>query len=295
MTENAREAVLQGLTTEWRTMHYNWRDCALYALAVGATGAEPQYTYEKDMQAIPTFGVTPYWGTVNVTPKLPRPRSIPVLVEEKLRPEQSYVNLDYEFLYHRPIQPVKGTFVYRDVLTDLFDRGEGRGMAVRSQVEVFDEGGTLLCTNRCTTLFPTLGGYGGQPMARGTSLIPERAADLVVKDHIGAAQNLLYRLTGDTNLVHVDEAVATGRGLAGPFVHDLCAYGYVCRLAIASLFPGQPEKLRRMYAAMKTVLYPDTPVELHLWKLEPGKAAFRLVNANTGKAILDRGELEWEA
>ena len=295
MTENAREAVLRGLTTEWRTMTYNWRDCALYALAVGAAGDEPQYTYEKDMQAIPTFGATPYWGTVNVTPKLPRPRSIPVLVEEKLRPEQSYVNLDYEFLYHRPIQPVKGTFVYRDVLTGLFDRGEGRGMAVRSQVEVFDEGGTLLCTNRCTTLFPTLGGYGGQPMARGTSLIPDREADLVVQDHIGAAQNLLYRLTGDTNLVHVDREVATGRGLAGPFVHDLCAFGYVCRLAIAQLFPGQPEKLRRMYAAMKTVLYPDTPVELHLWKLEPGKGAFRLVNANTGKAILDRGELEWEA
>ncbi|MCI5500123.1 MAG: hypothetical protein MR419_11465 [Clostridiales bacterium] len=294
MTENPREAALRGLTTQWRTMTYNWRDCALYALAVGATGTEPQYTYEKDMQAIPTFGATPYWGTVNVTPKLPRPRSIPVLVEEKLQPEQSYVNLDYEFLYHRPIQPVKGTFVYRDVLTDLFDRGEGRGMAVRSQVEVFDEGGTLLCTNRCTTLFPTLGGYGGQPMARGTSWIPDREADLVVGDHIGAAQNLLYRLTGDTNLVHVDGEVATSRGLKGPFVHDLCAFGYVCRLAIGALFPGQPEKLRRMYAAMKTVLYPDTPVELHLWKLAGGKAAFRLVNAATGKAILDRGELEWE-
>lgn len=294
MTENPREALLRGLTTEWRTMTYNWRDCALYALAVGATGAEPQYTYEKDMQAVPTFGATPYWGTVNVTPKLPLPRSIPVLVEEKLQPEQSYVNLDYEFLYHRPIQPVKGTFVYRDVLTDLFDRGEGRGMAVRSQVEVFDEGGTLLCTNRCTTLFPTLGGYGGQPMARGTSWIPDREADLVVEDHIGAAQNLLYRLTGDTNLVHVDREVATGRGLNGPFVHDLCAFGYACRLAIGALFPGQPEKLRRMYAAMKTVLYPDTPVELHLWKLEAGKAAFRLGNAATGKAILDRGEFEWK-
>lgn len=123
MTESAREARLQGLTTEWRTMTYTWRDCALYALAVGAGGAEPQYTYEKDMQAIPTFGATPYWGTVNVTPKLPRPRSIPVLVEEILKPEQSYVNLAYEFLYHRPIPPVKGSFVYRDVLTDLFDRG----------------------------------------------------------------------------------------------------------------------------------------------------------------------------
>ena len=82
MTESAREARLQGLATEWRTMTYTWRDCALYALAVGAGGAEPQYTYERDMQAIPTFGATPYWGTVNVTPKLPRPRSIPVLVEE---------------------------------------------------------------------------------------------------------------------------------------------------------------------------------------------------------------------
>lgn len=286
-------AQLTGLTTEWRTMTYNWRDHALYALAVGADGSEPQYTYENGMQAIPTFGVTPYWGTVNVTPKLPRPTSIPVLIEEKLRPEQSYVNLDYEFFYHKPIQPVKGTFVYRDQLTDLLDRGEGRGMAVRSEVAVYDEGGTLLCTNRCTTLFPTLGGFGGEPMPRRASLIPEREPDLVCPAVIGKAQNLLYRLTGDTNLVHVDDVVARSRGLEGPFVHDLCAYGYVCRLAIGALFPGHPEKLTRMYAAMKTVLYPDTPVELHLWKLAPGRAAFRLVNVTTGKAILDKGELDW--
>ena len=121
MAENTRETQLRGLATEWRTMTYNWRDCALYALAVGAKGDEPQYTYENGMQAIPTFGATPYWGTVNVTPKFPRPRAIPVLVEELLRPERSYVNLDYEFLYHRPIPAVKGSFVYRDVLTDLFD------------------------------------------------------------------------------------------------------------------------------------------------------------------------------
>ena len=94
--------------------------------------------------------------------------------------------------------------------------------------------------------------------------------------------------------VDVDRAVAVSRGLVGPFVHDLCAYGYACRLAIAGLFPGQPERLRRMYAAMKTVLYPDTPVELHLWKLAPGRAAFRLCHGTTGKAILDRGELEWD-
>ena len=56
MAENTRETQLRGLATEWRTMTYNWRDCALYALAVGAKGDEPQYTYENGMQAIPTFG-----------------------------------------------------------------------------------------------------------------------------------------------------------------------------------------------------------------------------------------------
>lgn len=289
--DNNREARLAGLATEWRTMTYQWRDCVLYALAVGA--AEPLYTYEKDLQALPTFGATPYWGTVNVSPKFPRPRSVPVLVEELLKPEASYVNLDYEFLYHRPIPAGKGTFVYRDVLTDLFDRGEGRGMAVGSQVEVFDEGGNLLCTNRCTTLFPTLGGYGGTPMPRRESLIPQREPDFVLADHVGPVQHLLYRLTGDTNLVHVDRDVAVSRGLEGPFVHDLCAFGYACRLAIGQLFPDQPARLTRMYAAMKTVLYPDTPIALHLWNLGEGKAAFRLVNTATGKAILDRGELEW--
>ena len=292
MTDNTPKARLAGLTTEWRTMSYQWRDCALYALAVGAQ--EPLYTYEKDQQVLPTFGVTPYWGTVNVTPKFPRPRAIPVLVEELLQPEASYVNLDYEFLYHRPIPASKGSLVYRDVLTDLFDRGQGRGMAVRSQVEVFDEGGTLLCTNRCTTLFPTLGGYGGDPMPRKESAIPQRDPDLVAEDHVGPTQHLLYRLTGDTNLVHVDRDVATSRGLEGPFVHDLCAFGYACRLAIGQLFPGQPARLRRMFAAMKTVLYPDTPVALHLWKLDEGRAAFRLVNTATGKAILDRGELDYD-
>ena len=293
MELSRREEQLAGLATGWRTMTYNWRDCALYALAVGAGPDEPQYTYEKGMQVIPTFGVTPYWGTVNVTPRLPRPTSVPVLVEEVLKPAASYVNLDYEFLYHRPI-PTAGSFVYRDVLTDLFDRGEGRGMAVRSQQEVFDEAGVLLCTNRCTTLFPTLGGYGGAPLVKAKSPIPDGLPDRTLTDRVGPAQHLLYRLTGDTNLVHVDRAVAQARGLEGPFVHDLCAFGFVCRLAVKALFPGQPERLRRMYAAMKTVLYPDTPLALELWELEPGKAAFRLRNDATGKTVLDRGEIEWE-
>ena len=188
---------------------------------------------------------------------------------------------------------MKGSFLSRDVLTHLFDRGEGRGMVARSQVEVFDEGGNLLCTNRCATLFPSLGGYGGEPLPRRESRIPDRAPDFTADGQIAGNQHLLYRLTGDTNLVHIDRDTIQRQGLAGPVVHDLCAFGFACRLAVETLFPGQPERLTRMYAAMKTVLYPDTPIQLQLWTLEAGKAAFRLTNRDSGKAILDRGELDW--
>lgn len=286
---------LIGLATGWRTMHYTWRDVVLYALAVGAGWEEPQYTYEKDLCCIPTFGVTPYWGTLNVTPKTPRPWSIPAILTDKLRPERPFVNYDYEFFYHRPIPPMEGSFVYRDVLTKLFDRGEGRGMVARSQVEVFDAGGNLLCTNRCATLFPSLGGFGGEPLPRRESRIPDRPPDRTVDAQVAGNQHLLYRLTGDTNLVHIDRDTIRRQGLEGPVVHDLCAFGFACRLAVAALFPGQPERLARMYAAMKTVLYPDTPIQLQLWTLEEGKAAFRLLNRTSGKAILDRGELDWRA
>lgn len=288
-----REESLAGLCTEWRRMDYTWRDCALYALAVGAKAEDTLYTYEKNMKALPTFGVLPYWGTVGVTPRLPRPTSVPVLVEEKLKPEASYVNLEYEFLSYRPIDPIQGILVYRDVLEALYDRGTGRGMAVQSRVDVHDLAGNLLCTNRCTTLFPTLGGYGGAPMPPRAGGLPHRDPDLTAEDCVGPVQNLLYRLTGDTNLVHVDGDAARARGLKGPFVHDLCAFGYACRLAIALLFPGAPERLTRMRAAMKMVLYPGTPIRLQVWKEAAGKASFRLIQEETGKSILDRGTLEW--
>ena len=37
---------LIGQRTEWRYLEYNWRDIALYALAVGAKQKDLIYTYE---------------------------------------------------------------------------------------------------------------------------------------------------------------------------------------------------------------------------------------------------------
>lgn len=294
MERNNLAQMLEGLKTEWRSIPYTWRDVALYALAVGAGPEEMCYLYEKDMKMLPTFGVLPYWSAVNVSSRFPRPYALPVVAQEILKPEKSFVNLDYELRIHRPMDPIKGSMVYRDVFEGLYDRGEGRGAALRSQLEVFDEAGNLMCSNRCTTLFPTLGGFGGQPLPKEQVRMPNRAPDSVATDYVSPVQHMLYRLTGDTNLVHCDQKAAEEQGLKGPFVQALCAFGYACRLAILKLFPGQPQRVTRIAAKVKGNLYPDTNIQLHLWQQEEGQAVFRLVDADHHVTLLDWGVFEWQ-
>lgn len=62
MTESAREACLQGLATEWRTMTYTWRDCALYALAVGAGEQSPSIPMKGTCRPSPPLGQRPIGG-----------------------------------------------------------------------------------------------------------------------------------------------------------------------------------------------------------------------------------------
>lgn len=287
-------AVLIGQKMEPRYMEYNWRDVSLYALAVGAKREDLQYVYEKNLKAIPTYGTIPYWGTVNVRPYQWMPLPASMLANDIIKPTISYLNMDHEIVLHRPIDPIKGTFQWQDEITDVFDRGEGKGAVVKSKVLVRDEAGNAVCTNYSTTFFHEAGGFGGPPMPKSNVALPDRAPDVEVDDYISPIQNLLYRLTGDTNLVHVDPEYARKMGFETSFMQGLCSFGFSCRMAIGALIPGEPERMTRMAAQMSSVLFPDTPVRLQLWKMGEGTAYFRFLNLTTGKPILNRGVFTWK-
>lgn len=285
---------LVGKKMEPRYMEYNWRDIALYALAVGAKRNDLIYTYEKYLKAIPTYGTIPYWGTINVKPYQWMPLPASMLADELIKPSISYLNMDHEIIMHRPIDPIKGTFQYQDVITDVYDRGEGKGAVVKTKIIVRDEAGNDVCTNYSTTFFHEAGGFGGKPMPKSTIVIPDINPDIEIEDYISPVQNLLYRLTGDTNRVHVDPDFAKKMGFETSFIQGLCSFGFSCRMAIGALIPGEPERMTRMAAQMSSVLFPDTPVKLQLWKIEEGLAYFRFMNMITGKPILNRGVFEWK-
>lgn len=250
------EELLVGKKMEPRYLEYNWRDVALYALAVGAKKEDLIYTYEKYLKAIPTYGTIPYWGTINVKPYQWMPLPASMLADEIIKPTVAFLNMDHEIIFYRPIDPIKGTFQYQDVITDVYDRGEGKGAVIKTKVDVRDEAGNMVCTNYSTTFFHEAGGFGGKPMPKNPIEIPDRAPDYVVDDYISPIQNLLYRLTGDTNLIHVDPDYAKDHKFDQPIIQGLCSFGFACRMAIGALFPGEPERVTRMAAQMRNILLP---------------------------------------
>ena len=284
---------LIGRRTEKRQIRYGWRELALYALSVGATEKDLGYVYEKEIKALPSFGVLPYWAAAGVEPAMTLPAPASMFAMDILRPEKAFLNMTHEIILHQPI-PVSGVFTYDDAVTNIYDRGEGKGVVLETCNDVYGADGTLLCTNIGTTYFYEGGGYGGDPMPKSDVVIPDREPDITAEDFVSPTANLLYRLTGDTNLIHVDPEYAKDKGLKQPIVQGLCSLGYACRLAIDALIPGEPERVSRMSVQMTGMLLPGTPVELHLWRMTEGKAVFRFIDKNTGTVILNRGVFEWK-
>ena len=131
-------------------------------------------------------------------------------------------------------------------------------------------------------------------MPKSEVSIPEREPDITEDDYVSPVQNLLYRLTGDTNLIHADPDFVKENGFDKPFMQGLCSFGFAARMLIGNLFPGERERMKRMAAQMSSVLYPGTEIRLEARKMAEGKAYFRLVNKETGKPVLNRGVIEWQ-
>ena len=284
-----------GMSTGPQTLDYTWRDVALYALAVGAGEDELDYYYEKNMKTLPAFGVLPCWNAIQAEPHRPFPYPAPMLVMDAMAREEGIMtgglDMEHELIVHRPIDPVRGRLSFEDTITKIYDRGEGKGIVIESSLPVYDGAGNLLCENIARFCCFAGGGYGGPKPPKPRFSIPDRAPDLTVSDHISRTQNALYRLTGDTNRVHIDPDYAGGG--RGPFMQGLCSFGFACRMAIKALIPGEPERMTRMSAQMRNICWPDTDIEVQIWKFSDGLAVFRMIDKADGRAILDKGLFAW--
>lgn len=261
------------------TKNYTWKDAVLYALGVGAGFSELEYTYEKKLKVIPAFSIAMifdfFWEIT---------AACNINVAGILHGEQ-------DIILHNPIPP-SGTMTTEGRIKDYYDKG-AKGALIVVESETFHNNGKKLFTS-IITLFSRLdGGFGGKSAPHQILEFPSREPDFVVDALPLPDQPLIYRLSGDIFELHVDAKFAKMAGFEKPIMHGLCTYGFACRALMASLTPGEPEKVRRLACRFAQPLYPGEPIKTLIWKTKEGKALWRTVNANTGDIIIDRGIFEY--
>lgn len=263
------------------TKTYDWRDAVLYALGVGAGFEDLDYCYEKRLKVLPSFSIAAVFDFLTHVGTAASVNLAGVLHGEQ------------ELIFHNPI-PVAGTLTTTGRITHFFDKGKDKGALVVAESETEHDGGQRLFTSRAGIFARLDGGFGGPNSPQSPVTFPERAPDFTVRALPAENQPLLYRLSGDLFALHVDPAFARAVGFQKPIMHGLCTHGFACRALIASLVPGAPEKARRMACRFSRPLYPGTPIETLVWRTAEGRALWKTVDAQSGKAVITNGVFEYE-
>jgi acyl dehydratase len=232
-------------------------DVILYHLGIGAgepaTDAnELEYTYEKNLKVLPSFGVCPVFGAIANVAGTP---GLEFNLATLLHGEQ-----DIEI--HRPL-PVAAEIETRGRVAELWDKGKAC-LAVLELV-TSERGGDPLFTNRFSLFLRGEGGFGGEPGPKVGNVAPERAADGSVDKALLPQQALLYRLSGDKNPLHADPEFAKLAGFDRPIIHGLCSFGVTLKAVVDGALGGDVAKVARYQARFAGVGFPGETYTVSWW------------------------------
>lgn len=252
--EKARGAKLASTTGEWD------RDqVILYHLGIGAGQAKPtdpkelEYTYEKNLKVLPSYGVIPVFSAVGGMAGVP---GIQINFALVLHGEQ-----DIEI--HRPI-PVQAKIESAGRIAGIYDKGKAALIVI--EVETKEVGGAPLFTNRFSIFARGEGGFGGEAGPKAGHDAPTRKPDAVVESPTLPHQALLYRLSGDKNPLHADPDFAKLGGFDKPILHGLCSFGIVCKAVVDQMLGGDVTKVARYQVRFAGVLFPGETIETSMWR-----------------------------
>ena len=262
------------------TKDYTWKDTVLYALGVGAGFSDLDYCYEKDLKVIPSFAITTIYDLI---PELTTTSNVNLT---------GILHSEHEIIFHNPI-PSEGTLYTEGAITHYYDKGKNKGALIIAEFETHHSNGTKLFASIATVFARLDGGFGGDDTPKKQIHFPDREPDFVVEAAPIPDQPLIFRLSGDSFQLHVDSEFAKMAGFEKPIMHGLCTHGYACRALIETLIPGEPQKVRRLDCRFKRPLYSGVPIKTLIWKIDAGKALWRVINAESGEGVMDNGIFEY--
>ncbi len=274
-----------------RIVHsYAQRDTMLYALGLGM-GADPldegelRFVYEKDLQAVPTMatvlGSPGFWW------------------------KDSSTGADWVKLVHgeqdlqlfQPLPPA-ATLVAVNRVASVTDKGEGKGAIAVIERELREQqSDALVARTRMVTFLRGDGGYtkqGGQsdPGPEPLPGVPERACDVETMLPTLERQALIYRLSGDYNVLHADPAVAKAAGFSRPILHGLCTYGMAAHALLRTVCKHDASRIRRVAVRFTAPVVPGETVRFQFWDAGDGRFHFRAHVDSRSAVVLNNGWIE---
>ena len=230
----------------------------LYHLGVGAGDpptdpGELEYTYEKNLKVLPSFGVIPVFGALGGLGDVP---GLSFNFAMLLHGEQ-----DIEL--HQPI-PTEAVVTSAGRIAEVYDKGKAALVILEAVTK--DDSGKPLFTNRFSLFLRGEGGFGGDSGPKAGNLPPDREPDGVIEKRLLPQQALIYRLSGDKNPLHADPEFAKMGGFDRPIIHGLCSFGVVCKAIVDGVLDGDSARVARYRARFAGVGYPGETYAISYWK-----------------------------
>ncbi|MFC1413089.1 MaoC/PaaZ C-terminal domain-containing protein [Streptacidiphilus sp. N1-12] len=250
-----------------RTNDIAWdsKDVLLYHLGVGAGAHRPatdpdelRYTYEKDLQVLPSFVTVAGGGLAKAG----------VFTLPGLRIDLSQVlHGGQRIELHRPV-PVAGSGVLTSRLAAVYDKGKAAVLVMRS--EAADDQGPLWTCD--TEVFVRgEGGFGGERGSSTRTPPPERVPEWEQEVPVRHDQALLYRLSGDWNPLHADPDFAKLAGFDRPILHGLCSYGTTLKTVVDTALGGDASRVLSYSTRFAGIFFPGETLRVRIWDLGGGR------------------------
>ena len=261
---------------------YELRDTMLYALGLGCSHDpmdedDLHFVYEDGIRVLPSMAVV--LGYPGFWLKDPETG---VDWRKLLHGEQGVI-------LHKPL-PAAGTVIGRTRVTEIVDKGAGKGALLFSERDVIDKAsGDLLATLTSTTFLRADGGFGGPtgPTPEPHQL-PERAPDLTVDLPTLPQAALIYRLSGDYNPLHADPKVAAAGGFPKPILHGLCSFGVATRAIMRACCGNDQAMLKKIQLRFSAPVYPGETIRTEIWR-DGTTVSFRARVAERDLVVLNNG------
>jgi acyl dehydratase len=264
---------------------YAARDTMLYALGLGfgqdpMNEADLRFVYEKDLRALPTMVCV-----LAPSGRAMREANTGIDWTKVVHGEQS-------FRLHSPL-PAAATVVARPRITDVVDKGAGKGAVLSTERTLTDKAtGERLATLTHTTFCRADGGFGGPKRpSPPPAAVPERAPDAVCDLATRPEIALIYRLSGDYNPLHSDPAHARAAGFPRPILHGLATFGIAGRAILQTLCGYDPRRLVAMEGRFSAPVYPGETIRTEMW-IDGASVSYRTRIAERDVIAISNGRAE---